>query len=557
VTNTSLLSKRRNIFIGLFLVIITLVVYWQVGNHEFVNFDDNRYVTENRFVTSGLTLESIFWAFSFKDKEGSYWQPLTWLSHMLDCQLFGLRPGRHHLTNLFFHLVNTVLLFWVLNQCTGVYWRSAFVAVLFGLHPINVESVAWVAARKNVLSTFFWMLTLLAYVYYAKRPCLTRYMLTFLCFTAGLMAKPMLVTLPFVLLLLDFWPLNRLQLGQFGGDDAVQTKQIVFFGCRIPPGFLLVLEKVPFIVLSFVLIHIIYLSLESHGGVISPEAAPVALRIANALVSYIVYIGKMLWPLKLAVLYPYPGELPVVQTVGAGFLLMCVSAAVLGAVRRRPYLLVGWLWYLGTLVPVIGLVQVGLWPSMADRFAYVPLIGLYILIAWGLPEIFPRWRHTKIWLAASATVLLTILMVTTWQQIQFWKNSVTLFEHALKVTSNNSLAHFNLGAALSKKGRIDEAVGHYSEALRIQPYYLSAHYNLGAVRTRQGRVDEAIEHYLTVLHINPDYAAAHTNLAIALIGKGKIEGAIYHFQEALRIKPNDVNAKNNLKNALQDQQKGQ
>ncbi len=523
---------RRDILVCLFLVLTTLAVYWQVGDHEFVNFDDDLYVTENYHVQRGLTLENINWAFSFTDKEKTYWHPLTWLSHMLDCQLYGLSPGMHHLTNLVLHIVSTLLLFLVFNRMTGALWRSAFIAALFALHPLNVDSVAWVAERKNLLSTFFWMLTMLAYVRYTERPGIYRYLLTFLVFALGLLAKPMLVTLPLVLLLLDYWPLGRVRFGQSGGEGSI--------------AFRLILEKVPLLALSVVSIFLSSLSLHRAGAVVPMELVPMKLRIANALVSYIKYIGKMIWPENLAVLYPYPHMVPMWQTIGALLLLVCVSVLVVRMMRRMPCLVTGWLWYLGTLVPVIGLVQAGLWPAMADRFTYVPLIGLFVMIAWGVPELVAGWRYRDAGLAAIAAVLLSILMTTTWFQVQNWRNSIVLFKHTLNVTAGNSVVHNNLGEALACEGRMEEAVIHFAEALRIDPAYHKAHNNMGAALRHQGRIEEAITHFQEALRIKPAYAEAHNNLGVALTRRGRVEEAISHFREALRIKPDYADAHYNM-----------
>ncbi|MBC2695325.1 MAG: hypothetical protein HF982_08645, partial [Desulfobacteraceae bacterium] len=348
----SIFNIGYDVLICLFLVIATLAVYWQINYHEFINFDDSLYILQNKQVQKGLTSESISWAFSFTDI--AYWHPLTWLSHMLDCQIYGLIPGMHHRTNLILHIVNSILLFFVFQKMTGALWRSAFVATLFALHPLNVESVAWVAERKNVLSTFFWMLTMLAYVHYTTRPGLYRYLLTLLFLMLGLMAKPMLVTLPFVLLLLDYWPLERL---------------------RNQSPFNLILEKIPFFAFSAVSVYISSLSVKYYGIVVSTELVPMQIRIANALVSYVKYIEKMIWPKNLAIFYPFPDTLPIWQILGAGLFLASISFLVFLNLRKKPYLCMGWLWFLGTLIPVIGLKQAGLWPAMADRWAYVPFVG--------------------------------------------------------------------------------------------------------------------------------------------------------------------------------------
>jgi len=549
------LHVRLDFLIGLFLAIIILAVYWQVRNHEFVHYDDSVYVTDNLQVQSGISAANIRWAFTFADKEGNYWQPLTWLSHMLDCELYGLRPGGHHLTSLIFHTLNTLLLFLVLHRMTGAFWESVLVAALFSLHPINVESVAWVAARKNVLSTLFWLLSMAAYVFYTARPGLARYLLTLLVLTAGLMAKPMLATLPFVFLLLDYWPLGRLRLGPLVGSGSGNPRRVNIFGYHALPEFCLLLEKVPMLVLSFASIHITLLSLQPYGNVIPTKFMPMSLRFSNALVSYAGYVGKMIWPQNLAALYPYPGELPVWQTAGAGMFVICASVLVLRTCRPRPYLLVGWFWYLGTLVPAIGLVQGGVWPKMADRFAYVPFIGLFIIIAWGVPDILSARRHKKVLMAIAAGIVLPALMVCSWFQIGRWQNSITLFKHAIEVTDKNWLAHTNLGRAFFDQGRLDAAIDHFHKALAIKPNSVPALYNLGKALSDSGNIDRAAWFYQKTLEIKPDYTGAHNNLGNILANRGDFENAEWHYQEVLRTNPEHVDAHNNLANVLAAQGK--
>ncbi len=540
--------KHRDIMVCLFLIMATLAVYWQVQNYDFVNFDDDIYIYENRHVQEGLTLESITWAFSVSEKM-FYWHPVAWLSHMLDCQLYGLNPGKHHLTNLIIHIANSLLLFMIFKWMTGAFWRSAFVAMLFAIHPINVDSVAWITERKNVLSTFFWMLTMLAYVYYTKQPVLYRYLLIFFVFALGLMAKPMLVTLPCALLLLDYWPLKRFSYRPPGGIGTGKPKNVIKSGPQGFSPFRLVLEKIPLLVLSVLSTYLSFLSADK----VSVLLPPMKLRIENALVSYVKYIGKIIWPQDLAILYPYPSIVPMWQIIGALLLLVCVSVLMIRTIRGAPYFAIGWLWYLGTLVPVIGLVQKVALPAMADRFAYVPFIGIFIIIAWGIPELVAKWRYRKIWLATLATVVLTILMAMTWKQVGYWENSITLFEHNLKITSNNYVAHNNLGNALSKQGRTAEAIDHYLKALRIKPDNAKAHNNLGNALSKQGRTAEAIDHYLKALRIKPGLEKAHYNLGTALYEQGRTAEAIDHYLKALRIKPDYAKAHYNLGNALSKQ----
>ena len=567
-------TLRREGVVCLFLVIVTLAVYWQVGNHEFVNYDDDQYVTENQHVQAGLTLKSITWAFT--STHASNWHPLTWLSHMLDCQIYGLNPGGHHFTSVFFHILNSILLFLIFKRMTGAFWKSAFVAALFALHPLHVESVAWVAERKDVLSTFFWMLTMGAYILYVENPGIKKYLLTALFFALGLMAKPMLITLPFVLLVLDYWPLSRFQVKNLdtaqhsegkpqkdtkskkrksrkrSAKNAAQAKKIVKSAYQWSLAYPLVWEKIPLFVLAAVSSIVTLFAQQRAVG--SLEAFPITARIFNAFVSYLSYIGKMILPNNLAVLYPHPGMPPVWQISGACLLLIFISFMAVKTVRRYPYFAVGWLWYLGTLVPVIGLVQVGS-QAMADRYTYIPLTGIFIIIAWGIPGLIAGWQYKKEGLAGVSATLLSILMVITWFQLRHWNNTITLFKHAINVTENNSIAHNNLGNALKNQGSVSEAIKHYTEALRIRPNYAKAHNNLGNALKNQGKIPEAISHYYEALRINSDYAFAHYNLGNALKNQGKIPEAIKHYTEALRIRPNYAKAHNNLGNAFADQGK--
>ena len=529
----------------LFLIMATLVVYWQVRNHEFVNFDDSEYITENRHAQAGLTWKGIIWAFT--TTHASNWHPLTWLSHMLDCQIYGLNAGGHHLTSLLLHIVNTLLLFVVLNRLTGALWRSAFVAALFALHPLHVESVAWVAERKDVLSTFFWMLTMWAYIRYTERPGLNRYLLILLPFALGLMAKPMLVTLPFVLLLMDYWPLGRLQLNSL---SSLWGKRAGVRGA--------LWEKVPLFALAAGSSVVTFLVQQGGGALQSLDVLPFKIRIANTLVTYISYIVKMIWPLDLAVFYPHPGMWPIWQVLGAGLLLVCISVLLIRAARRRPYLAVGWLWYLGTLVPVIGVVQVGA-QSMADRYTYVPLIGLFIIIAWGVFDLnkyspSPGGRGLgggggkllRLVLAICTGVALLVFAICTWLQVGHWQNSIALFQHTLGVTENNYLAHYNLGKAYGEIGHFKEEFEAYQEAIRINPRLAKAHYNIGVLFGRMGNYQEELQAYKQAIHLKPDHAKAYCNLGVAHAQMGHYSKAIWAFKEALRLNPNDKVVQQNL-----------
>ena len=493
------------LIISLVLIAATFIVFWQVRHHQFVSFDDYRYVVENPYVVRGLTFRSVIWAFTAT--HASNWHPLTWLSHMLDCGLYGLNPGGHHVTSLLFHIASTLMLFLVLKQMTGALWRSGFVAALFALHPLHVESVAWVAERKDVLSTFFWMLTMWAYFRYVQRPGFNRYLVVLLSFILGLLSKPMLVSLPFVMLLLDYWPLCRFQFGQLMGNGNSRMQRSLSSIDRRSSVFHLILEKVPFFVLSAISSFLTFYAQEKGGAIGSLAFLPLGTRIVNALVSYVSYIWKMIWPQHLALLYPYPERFPIWEVVGAGLLLVGISVLVMRAARGRPYLLVGWLWYLGTLVPVIGLVQVGA-QAMADRYTYVPLIGLFIMVAWGLSDFLKGWRYRRGVLAISAGVLFSILMIVTWVQVQYWENSIVLYKHTLEVTVNNYLIHNNLGIVFFRQGKYQEAANQYNEALRINPNSAEAHYNLGNAYLMIGDRGLALREYEILKTLNPSLANA-------------------------------------------------
>jgi tetratricopeptide (TPR) repeat protein len=537
----------------LLLSFTVLATFWQVQNHNFIRLDDDEYVTENIHVHTGLSWDNITWAFT--STHAANWHPLTWLSHMLDCELFGLNPKGHHLTSVLFHLLNTLLLFLILKRMTGTLWRSGFVAALFALHPLHVESVAWVAERKDVLSTFFLFLTLLSYIWYVERPGLYRYLCIILFFTLGLMAKPMLVTLPFVLLLLDYWPLERFQLGQSDLSHPGQIQPTINTKKLRTRALGLLLEKTPLFVLAAVSSLVTFLVQRSGGALGALEIYPFNIRIANALLSYLRYMTKMIWPQNLAVLYPHPGQsLPMWQAAGAGLMLFVISIVVIRAGRRYPYLPVGWLWYVGTLVPVIGLVQVGS-QAMADRYTYVPLIGLFVMISWGVVDWLGSWRHAKLALTAAAASLLGALMVCTFLQVRHWENSLTLFEHTLRVTTNNSQIHNNLANVLTEKGMLQEAIPHYTKALEINPNHADAHTNLGVALANQGKLADAIKHYSAALRLKPNSPELHNNLGVALFRRGHIPGAIDHYLTAIQLKPDYAEAYNNLGNALAQQEK--
>jgi len=528
-------AYRLNFFVCLFLAALVFLVYWQVLDYDFVGFDDYKYVAENTEVRAGVTRKGFIWAFT--QSHAGNWHPITWLSHMLDCDLFGLNAGRHHLTNLLFHIANTLLLFLVFRKMTGAIWKSGFVAALFALHPLHVESVAWVAERKDVLSTFFWMLTMWAYVRYAVRPKFGRYILVLIFFALGLMSKPMLVTLPFVLLLMDFWPLGRLQGCQWDGKSSTPAKKGTFFH--------LILEKAPLFGLTVILSFITLLALAQQGKEQSFDVLPLSAQISNALVSYVMYIGKTIWPKGLAVFYPFPRAIPIWQVVGAGLLLMGLSVVFIRAWKKRPYLAVGWLWFLGTLVPVIGVVQAGN-QAMADRYTYIPLIGLFIMCAWGVPDLVKKWHYRKMGFGILTGLVLSTLMVCTWLQVQQWRDGISLFQHALKVTENNYVAHTNLGVLLNNKGRQKEAIEHHYEAIRIDPYFADAHNNLGIALHGQGKTMEGTKHFFEAIQIKPDFADAYHNLGNAMILQRNLKDAEKYFKKAIEIDPYRGDAYYNL-----------
>ena len=537
-------NRSLKFIICIFLVISTLAVYWQVKDHEFINYDDNQYITKNVHVQVGLTGENIVWAFT--TSYASNWHPMTWFSHMLDYDLYGDHPRGHLLTNVLLHITNALLLFMVLFRLTGAIWQSAFVAVLFALHPLNVGSVAWAAERKNVLSTLFWLLTMGVYISYANKPSIKKYGWVALFFALGLMSKPMLVTLPFVLLLLDYWPLRRWSIKNTNGSIEQTTNSV--------PLSRLILEKIPLLLLVIGSITTTLIVQKMGGAVKSFDVFPLKERLINALVSYLSYLQKMVWPSNLSVFYPHPeGALPVWKGVLCGMVLVGITILAVKWIRKAPYFAVGWFWYLGTLVPVIGIVQVGA-QAMADRYAYVPLIGIFIILAWGISDLLEKWDLRKKALPIAAGAVILFLMVATWVQAGHWKNSITLFKHAISVTENPypsfAVAYDNLGYALAKKGDIREAMTHYKTAIKINPNYANTYNNLGAVLARQESLKEAITHYKTAIKIAPNFAKAYNNLGYALGKKGDIDAAITHYKTAIKINPNFAIAHDNLGIAL-------
>jgi Flp pilus assembly protein TadD len=592
---TAKLTKNQlSALICLALALVTTALYWPMTHHNFVNFDDDDYITNNSHVQAGLTWAGVIWA--FQSGAAANWHPLTWLSHMLDCQLYGLNPGGHHSTNLIFHVANTLLLFLLLRQLTGALWRSAFVAALFAWHPLHVESVAWAAERKDVLSAFFWMLALMAYTRYAQKrsrvegrgsrensavPALDSrlwtldYGLALLFFACGLMSKPMVVTLPFVLLLFDFWPLNRFSSFQFQISSAEEPSTLNHQPST-ESAFRLIYEKLPFFALTLAASVVTYFVQTSGRTLWLPAERPFSSRVANALWAYERYISKTFWPADLSIFYPYPHHWPAGLVIGAALLLAIWSGLLIWRARQNPCLFVGWFWFLGTLIPTIGLVQVGS-QSMADRYMYIPSVGLFILVVWGFND-FLNWRpHWRRITTFAGGVALAGCLVGTEIQLSYWQNSIKLFRHAIEVTTDNFVAYtclgetlndlglkkeammlcaeavriapnspvaqYNFGMALLQNNRLDEALAHLDAAARLAPHNSEVQYNFGLFLLRHNKPDEAASHFAATLVERPDFAEAHCHLAQALSQQHKFKEAIFHYREALRLKPGFPEAK--------------
>jgi len=552
------------VLICLALAILTVITFWSLKDCGSINLDDNTYVFQNTYVQSGLNWNSIEQFFFFSSElveKSSNWHPLTWLSLMLDYQIFGLNPQGFHLVNLLFHVMNTILLFLVLRRMTKTIWPSAFVACLFAIHPLHVESVVWITERKDVLSTFFWMLTMGAYSYYVEHPGLRRYFFVLLFFILGLMAKPMLITLPFVLLLLDYWPLQRFQAikpdqkvqpeifkpetsdkqkkkskNKQSAKETLEVKKPVDPEYKWSLIYPLLWEKVPLFVLATLSSIVTYIAQQKGGAVQSIEAFPLGVRIGNAFFSYIAYIGKMIWPSNLAVFYPHPeGWIPW-QVWGSVLLLIAITLLVIWRTKRSPYLATGWLWYIGTLVPVIGILQVG-GQAMADRYTYIPLIGLFIMVSWGVPDFLKKWNYRKeILLTLSALSILCLSMIT-WTQVGYWQNSITLFDYTLKVTDNNWKIYNNRAVANRRLGNYSQAIGDYGRAIEIKPGFAEAYINRGNVYRDLGNYKQAIEDLNRAIEIKPDDAAAYINRGVAYSGLGNYNQAIKDYGRGIEIKP--------------------
>ena len=565
-------NNRADHLICALLIAATLAVYWQVGGFGFVVTDDPAYVLDNRHVLAGITPGSVAWA--FRAIYQANWHPLTWVSLMADAQIGGADPAVYHQTNLGLHVLNTLLLFAFLRIATGFRWRSAAVAALFAIHPLHVESVAWVTERKDVLSTLFWLLTMLAYLWYTARRGVGRYMLVVALFALGLMAKPMLMTLPLTLLLLDVWPLRR-------------TQQASSAGGRRGLWWMLVREKIPLLGMAAASCAITFAAQILGGAVYSTRLLPMGVRAANALVAYVSYIVKMLCPLNLMALYAHPGRtLPIWQVVGAGLVLALITAVAIKSARSRPYVTVGWLWYMLTLIPVIGLVQIGT-QAMADRYTYVPLVGLFVILAWGLPDLLAalnssgekQYRPSPAWFVLGGAILVG-LMATTYFQVGYWRDSTSLAEHALAVDDSSYTSHylragayaqegsyeeavaeyrkslaiapdagqvcFGLAQTLSRMGRLDESAKEFTRTLKLQPYCADIQYEAGSLLLKMGRLDRAITHFRYALSLGCDYPSAYIDMGCAYARKRDLDNARKCFVSALRLDPGNETARNDI-----------
>jgi Flp pilus assembly protein TadD len=505
-------SNKQKLIIYIILTVATLAVFWQVNQFDFVNIDDPVYVTKNNHIQSGITLERLHWAYTTTHAE--FWHPLTWMSLMLDYQLYGLKAGGYHLTNLILHILSTLLLFWLFNRMTGEIWKSAFVAAFFALHPLHVESVAWIAERKDVLSAFFWMLTLCLYVYYTEKPAVKKYLLVLFSFICALMSKPMVVTLPVIMILLDYWPLRRFES---------KKENRVLWQLK---------EKLPFFILSAVFSLV---TIHAQYRPIGRDLQfPLSSRVANALVSFVTYLEKTILPHDLAAFYPFPNNIPLWQVLGAIILITVISAIVFAKAKRLPYLFTGWLWYAITMAPVIGIIPIGDF-AMADRYTYLPLIGIAVGIAWGLPLFFRNDNLRKIFLFPAAIAFIFILSVLSWQQCGYWENDVKLFNHTLQVTKNNYLAHINLGSALSDEGRTQEAIDHYNEAIRIMPNLVLSYNTRGIAYAKLGQYQQAFDDFNKAILLKPDYADAYYSRGTIYNKLGRYQQAVEDLSEALRL----------------------
>ena len=526
----------RILYLSILIAVLTLAIYWQVLDYGFINFDDPTYVIENKHIRDGLTIEGVKWAFT--SFYASNWHPLTWLSHMLDIEFFGMNPGMHHLSNITIHTLNAVLLFILLERMSGVLWRSAMVAALFALHPLHVESVAWISERKDILSTFFGILTLTAYVRYTRMHGLKRYTQMTVLFICSIMSKPMMVTLPLLMLVLDFWPLKRIDAmkGESGYKPVMGTLRNLL---------LLFREKIILFAVAFISGIVTVCAQHSGGAVQSVVLLNLGDRMMNAAVSYCTYIWKMVWPTGLAVYYPYPSAFVFSHVVLCMALIVVVTIAIIAFMDKRPYLASGWFWYMVTLLPVIGIIQVG-GQSMADRYTYVPSIGIFIMAVWGVSDLLIPFRNRKVILTGISALVIGASSILTFIQAGYWRDSIILFGHALDVTNGNDLAHFNLGHALEENGNAHEAEKHYRDAVVLKAHNAAYHTALGSLLADTGRTDEAVEHLTQALQIEPALIEARVNLGNIMLLRGETEGSIQEYSKALTADPMNAETLNNL-----------
>jgi tetratricopeptide (TPR) repeat protein len=532
---TSFRQRQVLFLVSIALITITLIAYEPIRHNDFVSYDDGAYITGNPNVTCGITRESVIWAFT--NSHMGNWHPLTFLSHMLDCEIFGLNPAWHHFINILFHILSALLIFWILTATTGTMWPSAFVAAIFAIHPIQVESVAWASERKTVLSGFFWFLTMAVYIWYTKRPSIRRYTSLFLVYGLSIMTKPLVVTLPLVLLLLDYWPLGRLNWGRHAAEKSVPLSRLL-------------MEKAPLLAMSAIL-SLITIAAQQKAGALNPiEAISLNNRVANTFISYAKYVSKTIWPNRLAAFYPYNYAI-LSKTLSAVCILLfvAISAISIHIGRRRKYAAVGWLWYVGTLIPMIGLVQVGD-QAMADRYMYIPMVGLLVIVSWAVRDLILNRHHWKPAVSVIVVVVLLSAVIATRTQVRYWQNSMSLFEHALKVTENNPVAEKGYGSVLFTAGRLDEAAVHLRKAMRTHPAYFSAGNELGRVYLRQGKFNEAVMCFNELLKHNKESAEIYYNLGVASILQKKYEEAIKHFAKVLELDPKYPDIHSNMGIAL-------
>jgi tetratricopeptide (TPR) repeat protein len=527
-------QKHISIFVYVGIVVATLVAYEPIRHNYFVSYDDDLYM-KNPAVTGGITHDSIILAFT--KLYAANWHPLTWLSHMLDYRLFGLNPTGHHLVSVAIHIVNALLLFWILTNITGTMWASAFIAAVFALHPLQVESVAWIAERKTVLSGLFWFLTMAAYIHYVRKPGFGRYLAVLLVFGLCIMTKPIVITLPLVLLLLDYWPLERIR-GRKTEDRRQRTQDRGQYSGGASTGRLIA-EKIPLLAMSAILGVLTVIAQQSGGAIGTLDKVPLDHRIANAFVSYVKYIGKLVWPSDLAVFYPPShSNLLNTTTVICAFIFIVISTMSIYIGRRKKYIAVGWLWFVGTLVPMIGLVQVGD-QAMANRYMYLPMLGLLIIIAMAGKELIAKLPQLKTIAAITAVTAILSLLILTQMQVRHWRNSITLFEYALSVTEDNAITENSYACALFNEDRLDEAEQHFGNTLRINPGFDTALIHLARIYLKEGRYNEAVSIYEELIKRNYKTAELYYNLAMALGMQEKYDDSIKYFNKSLELNPSD------------------